>query len=109
MYFCKEIVNSIVHVDFNKGYIHEPLISVVINEPRHAKRALWVILIKMFISLFSECTFFIDCEILSTIVVKISFLWSRKHEVSTASFAASIPSGYLRNVYFLFSYSVYEH
>ena len=40
----------------------------------------------------------IICENLSTIAVKISFLWGREHGVYVeASFAASVTSRYLRN------------
>ena len=64
----------------------------LLYKPRHAKR---VILIKAFVFLFAECILFQDllCEILSSITVKMSFLWGRKHCVyAAASFAASVTS-----------------
>ena len=63
-----------------------------------------VFVIKMFILLFTECTFFLlilirlVCENLSRISDKISFRWGSKHSVyAVASFSANVTSRYFRN------------
>ena len=67
------------------------------DEPHHAKRALSIILIKMFILLLSIILRLI-CENLSKIAVKISFLWDPKDCVYAAAlFIATITLWYLHN------------
>ena len=77
-------------------YLHRPGKCSYLFETCHTKRAIRVILIKMFICLFPECTLFLlICEILSRIAA-IKFLLVCKHGVyAAASFAASVMSWYL--------------
>ena len=105
--FCKLMTKTCNH----ESLYHMTFAYISSYEPHQAKRALRVILIKIFIFLFSECTLFFKrliCDILSSIAIKISFVCSCRYGV----YAASVTSWYLcndiRNFTFVILF-IYEH